>query len=256
MRLAMVGAGNVATHLSKALINAGYPVAQVWSRNIDNAVNLALEIGANSIANIEEISSDVEMIILAIADDAIAEIAQKLPINSDRIILHTCGSMPLDVLNMHPKFGVIYPIQTFSKNTELDFGQIPLCIEAHNNETLNVLYSIAKNLSNNVAKVSSENRMRIHIAAVFACNFTNYFYSLAHELLLNAQLEFDIIKPLIKETALKVMLSNPEEVQTGPAKRNDQSTIDKHLELLKNQPSIKDLYALISQNIVKKYSKS
>ncbi|MFC5283081.1 Rossmann-like and DUF2520 domain-containing protein [Pedobacter alpinus] len=256
MRIAMLGAGNVATHLSKALINAGFPVAQVWSRNIENAVDLASQIGANSIAKIEEVSTDIDIVILAVADDAIAEISNRLPINADRVVLHTSGSTAIDTLNKHQKFGVLYPLQTFSKNTDLDFSQIPLCIEANDDDTLNQLNLIANRLSNNVVFVNSDSRMRLHIAAVFACNFSNYFFGIAQDLMSGAQLNFDLIRPLIQETASKAMEKKPVDVQTGPAKRNDQNTIKKHLELLESEPTLKELYALLSQNIVKKYSES
>lgn len=252
----MLGAGNVATHLSKALINAGFPVAQVWSRKTDNAINLSLQIGANSIANIEDVDTDIDVVILAVADDAISEIVNKIPRLKNRIVLHTSGSTSIELLNQHPKNGVLYPVQTFSKTIALDFTQVPICIEASDTDTLNQLNLLAKKLSNKVEFVNSENRMRLHISAVFACNFTNYFYSIAKDLMDDARLDFELIKPLIQETADKVMQNNPADVQTGPAKRDDQITIQKHLELLKNKSSIKELYTLISQNLVKKYSNS
>nr|WP_294893860.1 Rossmann-like and DUF2520 domain-containing protein [uncultured Pedobacter sp.] len=253
MKVAILGAGNVATHLSKALIMSGNPVVQVWSRNHQNAIELALKTGANSIADLNEIDEDVELIIIAVSDDAIASVAHLIPISNTRIIAHTSGSTNISVLNVHPKTAVLYPLQTFSKNVELDFKTVPLCVEASDTATENIILQLSHKLSNQVEIVSSAKRVLLHISAVFACNFTNYFYAVSQELLQEAGLNFDLIKPLIFETVNKITDHSPYDVQTGPAKRNDEQTIAKHLEILKDKPALQELYGLISQNIVKKY---
>lgn len=254
MKIAILGAGNVATHLSKALIKAGHPVMQVWSRNHDNAIDLALEIGANSIPEIKDIKAYIDVVIIAVTDDAIATVARQIPEKENRLILHTAGSTSLEVLSSRfQNAGVLYPIQTFSKNSDLDFSLIPLCLEASNDWAMQQLESMANQLSNQVQQVNSEARALLHVAAVFACNFTNFFYSIAQQLIDSVQLDFDLFRPLIQETVDKAMLNNPVDVQTGPAKRDDQQTLQKHLDLLKNQPQLQTLYQSISQYIVKMY---
>ncbi len=256
MRIAMLGAGNVAKHLSKALIRSGNPVVQVWSRNNENAIDLALKIGANSIADFQEIDEDVDLVIIAVNDDAISSIANLIPKKDNRIVAHTSGSTDISVLNMHSKSAVLYPLQTFSKNIGLDFTKVPLCIESTDEATEAQLLNLAHQLSEKVEVVSSENRVKLHISAVFACNFTNYLYTVSQELLESSSLSFDLIKPLIFETVNKIVDNAPENVQTGPAKRNDEQIMTKHLEILESNSEWQKLYRLISQNIVKKYAHS
>jgi predicted short-subunit dehydrogenase-like oxidoreductase (DUF2520 family) len=258
MNVAILGAGNVAAHLSKALIKAGFPIKQIWSRDNNNAVNLALEIGANSIVSITDLSKNIDVIIIAIADDAILKVAQEIPSAlNQKLILHTSGSTSLTVLNgFSSQIGVLYPLQTFSKNTDVDFSNIPLCIEANDDQALELLSKITNKISNRVSVVNSVDRLTLHIAAVFACNFTNYFYSIAEDLLNAKNLDFNLIRPLILETAEKAMLNSPALIQTGPAKREDQSTITKHLSVLGNQPHIEEIYQLISQQLVKKFKQA
>lgn len=255
MKVAILGAGNVATHLSKALIKAGYPIKQVWSRNHNHAIDLALEIGANSIPQISDLSNQIDVIIIAVSDDAIESVVSQIPIsNQQQLILHTSGSTGLSVLEKHcQNCGVLYPLQTFSKNHDVDFSTIPLLMEANHHQAEEQLLMIAKKLSLKVEEVNSENRMRIHVSAVFACNFTNHFYAIAEKLVKDTNLSFDLIKPLILETAQKAILNSPSQTQTGPAKRNDAATIDKHLDLLKSNPQLQNLYAIVSQDIVKMY---
>jgi predicted short-subunit dehydrogenase-like oxidoreductase (DUF2520 family) len=258
MNVAILGSGNVATHLSKALIKAGYPIKQVWSRKNENAINLALEIGANSISSINELSENIDLIIITVSDNAILEVAQQIPnFLSQKLVLHTSGSTPLSVLDgISSSTGVLYPLQTFSKNSDLDFSCIPICIEANQEYVLENLNQLACKLSNNVSKVNSANRLILHISAVFACNFTNYFYSIAEDLLKSNDLDFELIKPIILETAEKALLNSPAMVQTGPAKRNDQITINKHLSVLEQQPQIREVYQFISQQLVKNFQQS
>ncbi|MBK0384512.1 DUF2520 domain-containing protein [Pedobacter sp. SD-b] len=255
MKVAILGAGNVATHLAKALIKAGYPVKQVWSRHHQNAVDLALQIGANSIQEIADLSKQIDVVIIAVKDDAIESIAAKVPpSNQPRLVLHTSGSTNISVLEKHNQnCGVLYPLQTFSKHADLDFSNVPLLVEANHQQAEEQLMLLAKKLSKTVEKVNSENRMRIHVSAVFACNFTNHFYAIAEKLIAETNLDLDLIRPLILETAQKAMLNSPQIAQTGPARRNDELTINKHLDLLKNNPPLQNLYAIVSQDIVKMY---
>ncbi|OAQ40719.1 oxidoreductase [Pedobacter psychrophilus] len=258
MKVAILGSGNVATHLSKSIIKAGYPIKQVWSRNHNNAIDFALEIGANSIPQIADLSNQIDVIILAVSDDAIESVVAQIPIsNQQQLILHTSGSTSISILEKYAQnCGVLYPLQTFSKHHNLDFSSIPLLIEANHLQSEEQLLMIAKKLSQKVEKVDSENRMLIHISAVFACNFTNHFYAIAEKLVQDSNLNFDLLRPLILETAQKAMLNSPIKIQTGPAKRNDAITINKHLQLLSTYPQLQNIYTVVSQDIVKMYQAS
>ncbi len=255
MNIAVLGSGNVATHLSKALIKSGYPVHQVWSRHYDNAIELALEIGANSIPSLIDISQSIEVIVIAVSDDAIESVASQIPNKENRIILHTSGTTSLEILKKFTSHcGVLYPLQTFSKSADIDFSQVPLFIEADSFYAQDKISEIANHLSLKVNQADSETRALLHISAVFACNFTNHLYSIAAQILKDKNLSFDLLKPLIKETTEKALLNLPYSVQTGPAKRNDELTINKHLQLLQLHPNWQNIYQLLSQDIVKMYS--
>ncbi len=255
MKTAILGSGNVATHLSKALIKAGHPVMQVWSRNHQHAIDLALEIGANSIPEIKDISEKIEMVVISVTDDAIEEVAAQIPETDERLIIHTSGSTKIEPLQKYAtQYGVLYPLQTFSKNADLDFSQIPLFVEAVNVVTEEKMMAVASGLSSKVFRINSYKRSLLHASAVFACNFTNHFYAIAEKLLESAELDFDLLRPLIQETSDKVMLNSPFEVQTGPARRGDELTMQKHLHLLRDKPELQNLYQTISQDIVKMYA--
>lgn len=254
MRIAMLGAGNVATHLSKALIRSGNSVVQVWSRNNENAIELALQIGANSIADFESIDEDLDLVIIAVSDDAISYVADSIPNKENRVIIHTSGSTDISVLKKHPNSAVLYPLQTFSKDVDLDFTNVPLFVEGNNEDSLTKVLSLAKQLSKKVTAINSADRVALHIAAVFACNFTNHLFSVSQDILEKSSISFELIKPLIFETVNKIAENKPTDVQTGPAKRNDLGIMTKHLEILRNNPEWHKIYGLISQNIVKKYA--
>jgi len=257
MKIAMLGSGNVATFLSKALIQVGHPITQVWSRNPNNAIALALEIGSDSIVDISLILPETNIVIIAVNDDGIENVAAQIPKHSNQLILHTSGTTPLLVLqNYTLNCGVLYPLQTFSKQANVDFSVIPLCIEGSNLGVLTQIKILAAQLSNNVNEVNSQQRALLHISAVFACNFTNHFYHIAQQILENNGLNFDLLRPLIQQTTDKVMKSKPSEVQTGPAKRNDEQTMLKHLAILQDQPMWQELYVKLSQDIVKIYQPS
>ena len=169
-----------------------------------------------------------------------------------KLILHTSGSTALQLLQKYTgKAGVFYPLQTFSKTKELNFRAVPICIEGASPDITKQVKELAQSISNNVYEVSSEQRRILHLAAVFACNFPNYLYGIAQTLLANHQLDFNLLRPLITETAEKVQEQLPADAQTGPAVRNDVSTMSKHLEMLANEPVMKDIYELLSQGIIK-----
>jgi predicted short-subunit dehydrogenase-like oxidoreductase (DUF2520 family) len=251
MRITIIGSGNVATHMAAAFKNAGHRIVQVYSPNMHNAALLAYHVGAAAIDEISYIDPNTDIFIIAIKDDAIAQTAEALT-SYQKLIVHTSGSTGMDVLLTHTdKAGVLYPLQTFSKTREVDFGTVPLCIEAANDSIYADLEQLAATVSKNIYSINSSGRRILHLAAVFACNFPNYLYGVAQQLLTDHELNFNLLRPLILETAQKVQQQSPAAVQTGPAVRNDQTTMDEHLQMLINKPQLQDIYALLSQGIIK-----
>ncbi|RYY35673.1 MAG: DUF2520 domain-containing protein, partial [Sphingobacteriaceae bacterium] len=225
MRITLIGSGNVATHLGAAFKNAGHKIIQVYSPTMQNAALLAYHIGADAIDNLSDINPDTGMFVIAIKDDAIPGIAKELAIHQ-KLIVHTSGATSLSSLELFTtQAGVFYPLQTFSKTREVNFLNVPLCIEGADYEITQTLTQLAQTISNKVHRVNSAQRKILHLAAVFACNFPNYLYHVSQQLLEQNKLDFDIIRPLIDETAQKVQQHFPAEVQTGPAIRNDEKTM-------------------------------
>lgn len=251
MHITLIGSGNVATHLGAAFKNAGHKIVQVYSPTLENAALLAYHIGAEAIDDLNDINSDTGLFVIAIKDDAIAEIAKQLAVHQ-KLIVHTSGATSLSALELFTtQAGVFYPLQTFSKTREVNFLNVPLCIEGADEEITQTLTQLAQTISNKVHRVTSAQRKILHLAAVFACNFPNYLYHVSQQLLQQNQLDFDIIRPLIDETAQKVQQHFPADVQTGPAIRNDEKTMQAHLELLTDSPELQQVYELLSQGIIK-----
>jgi len=255
MKTSIIGSGNVATHLAKALHHAQVEIRHIWSHQFENAALLAKQVGAKAVHQISEIANDEnatesDILLIAVKDDAIAEVAAQLK-DYRGLVAHTSGAVPLSVLSENTNYGVFYPLQTFSKHKALDFDQIPLCLEANTGQNLQHLKTLANRISKNDFEVNSEQRKILHLAAVFACNFPNYLYGVAQQLLAQHQLDFEIIRPLIAETANKVQTALPMEVQTGPAVRNDEQTLQKHEDLLKEHSDWLTIYKLLSEQIKK-----
>jgi len=250
MKVVILGAGNVATHLAKALRKVNVHIAQVWSYHYENAVELANKVDAVAIKTLDELDFNASICLIAVKDDAIATLINQLK-RFKGVVVHTSGAVNINIFDGLANYGAFYPLQTFSKSKELSFADIPLCLEANNENTLRILKGLAINLSGNVIEVDSEKRKILHLAAVFACNFTNHLYTLADEVLKEHQLDFAILRPLINETAAKVQQTLPKEVQTGPAIRNDKQTIQKHEQLLLQQPQLLEIYKTLSNSIKK-----
>jgi predicted short-subunit dehydrogenase-like oxidoreductase (DUF2520 family) len=252
MRITLIGSGNVATHLGAAFKNAGHRIVQVYSRNAHNAALLGYHIGAEAIDDLSSIDPNIDIFIISVSDDVIAGIAQELS-KHNKLIAHTSGATDLyNILAFTDHAGVFYPLQTFSKTKEVDFLTVPLCIEGANETITKTLKELAQSISNNVYEIDSTQRKTLHLAAVFACNFPNYLYRVAQELLADQRIDFNLLRPLILETAEKVQDNLPANVQTGPAIRNDQKTMQEHLALLEYEPEWEQLYRLLSQGIIKK----
>ena len=251
MRITIIGSGNVATHLAAAFKNAGHAIVQVYSRDMQNASLLAYHVKAEAIAALNQIHPETDLFVIAIKDDAIEVIAAELA-EHNRLIVHTSGATSLlSLLKYTQNAGVFYPLQTFSKTRELNFNIVPLCIEGADDKITSTLNELAYTVSQNVYRVNSEQRKTLHLAAVFACNFPNYLYHVSQQLLAEKQLPFDLLRPLILETAEKVQEHLPASVQTGPAVRNDEKTMASHLGQLQQNPDLQEIYRLLSQGIIK-----
>ena len=232
-----VGSGNVATHLGISLQKENYKVLQVYSRSVENAKKLAEKLSTDFTNDLTQLKT-ADLIIVSVKDDAISEVLSQL---KDSAIVHTSGSIGMDVFNGNfSDCGVFYPLQTFNKEIDVNISEIPFCIEGNSKKFEKQLIGIAKTLSNNVVSMNSEQRKQLHIAAVFACNFSNQMFSIADDLLAEKNLDFEILLPLIKQTISKLDKNKPKDVQTGPAKRNETSIIQEHINQIQNK-EIKEL---------------
>lgn len=248
-KIILLGAGNVATQLGLTLLEAGYPIVQVYSPTKKSVTTLAKKLNTPFITDLKKLDTTATIYIIAVKDDAILEVVKQLNL-SNQMVLHTSGTVDMAVLkNSSKNFGVLYPLQTFSKGKEVDFASVPVCIEANNKTALNTLENFAKSISRNVKRVNSEQRSILHVAAVFACNFSNHMYAIAASILKEHQLSFDLLKPLIQETADKIKSNDPVKMQTGPAIRKDTKTMNAHLKLLDNDKKLKAIYKLVSDHI-------
>jgi len=254
-RVTFIGAGNLATHLGKALSQAGIEIVQVYSRTLESAGTLGTILGAPFTNEINKIDQTSDLILVAVKDDVIGQVLDQARLH-DRMITHTAGSIPLDLLKKYTsRCGVFYPLQTFSKTRAIDFSEIPICLEANSTEILGELTGLANKISSAVYEISSGERKILHLAAVFACNFVNHFYYIGDQLLKQEGIAFDLLKPLIRETAAKIMEMDPYEAQTGPAKRLDETIINKHLELMDNRPEFREIYRFVTNSIYQAYKK-
>lgn len=242
--IVLFGAGNVATHLFSALSKAeGYEVIQVY-----NHQKKSLE----DFKNLVPVTTDftevfpADIYLLALKDEAIPLLAEKV-LYRDALMLHTSGSTALSVFENFSKKGIFYPLQTFSKNKPLDFKTIPICIEAGDKEQLEIISNLAQQISDRVIKISSEQRKSLHLAAVFVSNFTNFMYRQGEKICRENNLSFEILHPLILETASKATNMSPADAQTGPAKRNDLEIINAQLSLLQGEQ--KEIYQLLTDSI-------
>ncbi len=243
-----IGAGNLATQMALEMHRNGLSIQQVYSRTAESAKALAQQLQTASCTSLQEVI-DADIYIFALKDTALEEVIAQMP-HRKGIWIHTSGSMPMDVFKGNVEhYGVLYPLQTFSKNKKVDWSTIPLFIEASDESTLMTIQELAHTFHSSYQVLSSEERKYIHLAAVFACNFSNHMFALATDILQKANVSFDILKPLIKETIQKLDTLSPLEAQTGPAVRYDTNVIDKHLNLLKEQPELQNIYERMSKSI-------
>lgn len=248
----MIGAGNMATRLSVALAEQGYCIAQIYSRTTESAQRLSALLDQDTpyTTHIDEILTDAHLYIFSISDSALPHVVECMPAN-DGLWIHTAGSMPMDVFASRcERYGVLYPMQTVSRNKEIEWSEVPIFVEASNDDDKNYISQVAGSLSQKVVSCNSQQRQALHLAAVFACNFTNHMYAIAEKLLKEQGLDFDVMKLLIRETESKAEKMSPIECQTGPAVRCDVNVMNKHTALLGDVPEA-DIYRMISENIMK-----
>ena len=251
--VAIVGAGNVGFHLAKELEKSSQiQLSNIVSRSLDRAQKLISELQLSGskpvqIDNLDEVSCDV--IILSVPDQRLPDVIENSSFPKEAVVVHTSGSQPMGLLSKHPKHGVFYPFQTFTKSQQVNFKDVPIFIEG-NGQSYETIQKVARAVSTKVKKVSSENRQKVHLAAVYACNFTNHLYRIAEELLADANLNLGDLEHLMRETVSKAVEISAAKAQTGPAIRGDQNIIDKHLALLQNQPDKTLVYKLLSSQII------
>ena len=252
-KVVIVGAGNVAWHLARALTDAGFSVVEVCSRHMASAGRLAEKIRSTALDRCEKVTPDADMYLLAVSDAQIETVARALPpVNG--VVCHTSGTIPISALHHFRHFGVFYPLQTFSRATNVDLSQVPFCIEASSEQVCRVLFDVAGKLSRKVFAVNTPQRLKLHLAAVLVNNFTNHLFGLAAAWLRENNLDPQMLLPLLNETAAKLNRLPAAQAQTGPAKRGDVSVIEKHLQLLEQKnPELHELYRLFSHQILKQY---
>ncbi len=251
INVVFLGFGNVNGNLFKAIHKTkDITVKQVFNRNYIKMISPFEDISfTDDLSKLKE----ADVYIIGIPDDSISSFSESLPFQN-KLVVHTSGGVAMDALSSKNRRGIFYPLQTFSKERELDFKNIPICIEAENSKDLELLLRVGKTISEKVVEISSDKRAKLHLAAVFVNNFTNHLYQIGNEILKEEDLPFDLLKPLISETASKIETLSPEKAQTGPAKRNDIKTIEKHLHLLGDSPYRK-FYELFTEELKQNYGK-
>lgn len=255
--VAIIGSGNVAWHLAPALDNAGYTVREVYSKNPLHAEALIERLyDAEVKASLDFSTSLSRIFIIAVSDDAIQDVVREIVLPEEAVLIHTSGSQPIDALSFAASSfpGVLYPLQTFTKETDVDFQSTPIFIETTNPAAEKVLTALAKSISDTVFKITPQERLALHVAAVFASNFTNHMLLLSQQIMRENSLSYDWLKPLIESTIVKSLQIGPENAQTGPARRGDLQTLDRHVEFLQEDEPLLEVYKVISQDIVDRYS--
>ena len=248
MKVSIIGSGNAATVLGRQIKAAGHNVLQVYSRNIYHAKFLADELQCRATDDWESIVTDADIYLVALSDAAIPEAAIMLGLKKG-LVLHTAGSVSIEALkNCSVNYGVLYPLQSLRKE-KMDYENIPLLVDGNTADDLCLIEDFAGTISKQVQKADDAYRLKIHVAAVLVNNFTNHLYSLAAEYCEQEQVSFDLLKPLIEETTDRLKDHDPRLVQTGPAVRNDQPTIERHLQMLAAYPALKKVYELMTESI-------
>ena len=245
IKVVVIGSGNVAQHLIEVLLRATeIDLVQAFARKPNHLSYLLPE--TKITADYQKIIQ-ADVYIISVSDNAIVEVAAQLPFEN-RLVVHTSGSSELSILDSKNRKGVFYPLQTFTKGKAIDFSPIPICLEAENEADYQLLSKMGHSISKKVFAINSEQRKSLHVAAVFVCNFVNHLYQIGEDICKDNKVPFEVLHPLIQETAHKIMTLSPVNAQTGPALRNDTKTIAKHINFLEN-PEYKNVYQLLTQSI-------
>ncbi len=253
MRISFIGSGNVATHLAQAFHKAGHSIVQIFSRNKEHAELLARKTESESITDFDTLVSEVDLYMICVPDEYISELSTYLPKRIAQV--HTSGNTLLSDLKGDIT-GVFYPLQTFSKEKTITFSELNILLESDHKVTLNVLTDLVNSINSNLHYVNSSERQKLHVAAVFACNFSNLMVHISEDILSENQLDSKLLLPLIKETTNKLFTMSAKQAQTGPALRGDQSTIETHKSLLKTfSPSVQHIYEVLTKEIQKRHGK-
>ncbi len=244
--ITIIGSGNVAQHLIKAISkSSSLELVQVYARNHEEILQL---VTADKIISEPSQLKNADLYLIAVSDDAIKSVSEAIPFR-DKLVAHTSGSVAIIDLSDANRKAVFYPLQTLSKHKEINFKEIPICIEAQNEMDLDLLKIVANSISDKVFEINSEQRKALHVAAVFVSNFTNHLYKIGNDICIKHHVPFEILNPLILETASKIQTLAPIEAQTGPAKRKDTQTINKHLSLLTDENQ-KEIYKILTKSII------
>jgi len=249
IKVSIIGSGNVAQHLIVALQNsiingAEIELVQVLTRQKTTLSHL---LDFNKITDDWSTLAEADLYIIAVSDDAISNVSEQIPYKN-KLVVHTSGGISLEALASNNRKGVFYPLQTFSKNKVVNSKTIPICIESQNASDFQLLQKVAQSISDSVFAINSEQRKALHVAAVFVCNFSNHMYKIGNDICIENNLPFEILSPLIQETAEKITQLSPIEAQTGPAIRNDKETINAHLTFLSDEKQ-KNIYTILTQSI-------
>ena len=254
MKIVIIGSGNLATQLSLAFKDAGQEIVQIFSRTQAHAQALAEQIGCPYTTSVDAILRDADVYIFSVKDDALSALAAAVCATRQQgLFLHTAGSMPMDLFKGHAsQYGVLYPMQTFSKTRRVNFREIPCFIEGSSAQALATIRLLSECISDHVVPCDSEKRKKLHLAAVLACNLTNHCYRLAERVLEAEQIDFRLFLPLIEETARKVTILSPREAQTGPMVRYDQHVMDMQMAMLPDART-REIYRLMAESIHEDY---
>lgn len=255
LNVTLVGAGNAAWHLVTAFHRSHIRIEMIINRTLVKAKELARLAGAKASSDFDFTGGQSSVIILAVNDSALPDLASFFKFPEQKIVVHTSGSIDMNIFQDHAaQYGVLYPFQTLTKGVEVNYSEMPFFIEGNSGKVINELSTLASTISSTVVKMSSENRRKFHLAGAMANNFTNHLIALTFDYLKNNELDQQLILPLIRETVRKLELIPPREGQTGPARRNNREILEKHLTMLAEYPELKDLYKLISDSILAYYS--
>lgn len=254
MNIVILGSGNTATVLAKLMHTAGHSIVQVWSRNQQHAAELAKQVQSKAIYSLQEITAEADLCMIAVSDKAIGEVAAELTLKK-KVLVHTAGSVSMEVLkNASPNYGVLYPLQSLRKEMTV-LPAVPFLIDGNSDDVKALLKDLALSVSTKVEVAGDEARLQMHLAAVVTSNFTNHLYALTEEFCKNHQLNFELLHPLILEVANRLNHGKAIDMQTGPARRGDDETIQKHLHLLEADRQLHDLYQSFSESIHYLYHK-